>query len=57
VKPEGIHSNHPKQWIYVDNGYAEKVKSNTARYGGTCLDGMHKFFVENEWRNRTIWNV
>ena len=54
VKPEGEHSNHPKQWIYVDNGFAEKIKSNTARYGGTSFNGERKFFKNNEWMNRTI---
>ena len=54
VKPEGEHSNHPKQWSYVDNGFAEKIKSNTARYGGTSFNGERKFFKNNEWMNRTI---
>ena len=37
VKPEGVHSNHPKEWVKKDNGYAEKFKCNTAAYGGTVL--------------------
>ena len=53
IKPENEHSNHPTRWEYLSHGFAEKCKSNTARYGGTCLDGIRKFFVENEWRNRT----
>ena len=54
VKPEGEHSNHPKQWGYLDNGYSEKKKSNTARYGGTVFNGCKKFFINNEWVNRSI---
>lgn len=52
IKPEGIHSNHPKEWIYLNNGYVTKVKSNTARYGGTSFNNERKFYVNNEWINR-----
>jgi len=35
VKPTGEHSNHPKQWIYIDNGRAEKFKTlGYAKYNG-----------------------
>jgi hypothetical protein len=54
VKIDGEHSNHPIQWLYLDNGFAEKVKSNTARYGGTSFNGEKKFFRNNEWLNRTL---
>lgn len=57
VKLEGSHSNHPKSWIYLANPRSEKVKKNTARYGGTCLDGIKKFFVCNEWVNRDIYEI
>lgn len=53
VKPEGVNSNHPKAWIYIENERAEKVKSNTARYGGTRINGK-TFFKNNEWHNRII---
>lgn len=54
VKSEGEHSNHPKQWQYINNRYSEKIKSNTARYGGTSINGCKKFFKDNEYGNRTI---
>ena len=57
VKPPGEHSNHPKQWIYIDNGYSKKVKSNTAQYGGTVINGKQKWFYDNEWNNRSIWTM
>ena len=56
VKPEGIHSNHPKQWIYIDNGKSERYKCNTAPYGGTRLHGK-SFFRNGEWENRSVWNI
>lgn len=56
VKPEGIHSNHPKSWIYIDNGRAEKYKCNIAPYGGTRLHGK-SFFRNGEWENRSVWNI
>ncbi len=52
IKPEGIHSNHPKDWIYLDNGFCEKIKSYTARYGGNSFNNEKKFFKDNEWKNR-----
>ena len=54
VKIDVEHSNHPKQWVYLDNGFAEKIKSNTARYGGTSFNGEQKFFQNNEWLNRAL---
>lgn len=54
VKPDGEHSNHSKSWIYLNNGFSEKIKSNTARYGGTSLNDCNKFFKENQWLNRKI---
>lgn len=56
IKPNGEHSNHPKQWDYIDNGFAERFKCNTAPYGGTVLRGKKKFFVDGEWRNRELSN-
>ena len=53
IKPEGIHTNHPKNWIYIDNGQSERIKCNTAPYGGTRLNGKSSF-KKNEWQNRTI---
>lgn len=53
VKPESEHSNHPKRWEYIDNGYATKFKSNTAQYGGTVINGKRKFY-DKEYKNRTI---
>lgn len=52
VKPEGEHSNHPKEWVYINNGRARRRKCRTAPYGGTRLNGK-SFFVNNEWKNRT----
>lgn len=54
VKVSGEHSNHPKQWEYIDNGYAVKIKCNTARYGGTVINGRQKWWYNNEWNNRNI---
>lgn len=34
VKPNGIHSNHPKEWIYIDNGFAIRKKMKYRRFGG-----------------------
>ena len=53
IKPEGIHTNHTKNWIYIDNGQRERIKCNTAPYGGTRLNGKSSF-KKNEWQNRTI---
>ena len=53
VKPEGIHSHHPAKWIYIDNGFAERFKCNTARYGGTRINGK-SYFTNNEWYNRKV---
>ncbi len=50
VKPEGIHSNHPKQWIYLDNGFAARVKQKPQPYGGTKIDRIH---FNDEYHNRT----
>lgn len=49
IKPEGEHSNHPKQWIYVDNGHAVKSKSKIRNFGGTSLE---TYFINNEFINR-----
>ncbi len=54
VKLKDSHSNHPKEWEYIDNGYAEKLKASTSRYGGTSFNGERKFFKNNEWFNRKI---
>jgi|JI10StandDraft_1071094.scaffolds.fasta_scaffold218257_3 hypothetical protein len=54
VKAENEHSNHPKEWTYIDNGYATKNKHETQRQGGTSLKGSRKFFKNNEWFNRKI---
>ena len=53
IKPIGEHSNHPKNWEYLDNGRAEKFKCNTDPYGGNTLNGK-SFFKNNEWNNRVI---
>jgi hypothetical protein len=50
VKPEGMHSNHPKQWIYKDNGFAARVKQKSQPYGGTKIDRIH---FNNEYHTRT----
>ena len=56
VKPSNEHSNHPKEWIWIDNGYTERFKYNTAPYGGTVLKGVKKFFKDNEWKNHILSN-
>lgn len=56
VKPNGEHSNHPKAWDYIDNGFSERLKCNTAPYGGTVMRGVKKFFKEGEWQNRKVSN-
>ena len=54
IKPPGEHSNHPKHWIYLDNGIAERFKYQTQHYGGTVIKGIQKFMVNNEWKNRVL---
>jgi hypothetical protein len=55
VKPEGEHSNHPKKWIYLDNGRALRGKCNTARYGGTTYKKNKNIDSKtNETTNRKI---
>lgn len=54
VKPNREHSNHPKYWDYIDNGFAERYKYNTAPYGGTIFNGVKKFLVDGTWLNRVI---
>lgn len=54
VKPNGEHSNHPKYWDYLDNGFAERSKCNTAPYGGTVFNGVKKFLINGRWQNRVI---
>ena len=53
VKPPGEYSNHPKKWIYLDNGFVERFKYAEARYGGTRINGK-TFFRNGEWLNRII---
>jgi hypothetical protein len=54
VKPDGEHSNHPKQWDYIDGGFAERSKYNTAPYGGTVFKGVKKFLINGKYQNRVI---
>lgn len=51
VKPNGEHSNHPKNWVHLDLGFAERFKCSLAPYGGTTLNGK-SFFRNGEWQNR-----
>ena len=43
VKSDNEHSNHPKQWEYINNGFVERFKCSTARYGGTTYKGKYYF--------------
>ena len=52
VKETGEHSNHPKKWIYLDRGFAERFKYAEAHYGGTRIYGK-TFFKNGEWFNRS----
>jgi hypothetical protein len=54
VKPEGEHSNHPKEWKWIDNGFSERFKHFTSNYGGTVFNGVKKFWTGNEWLNRKL---
>lgn len=54
TKINGGHSNHPKEWDYLDNGFAERNKCNTAPYGGTVFNGVKKFLIDGMWLNRII---
>lgn len=54
VKLDGEHSNHPKNWNFIDNGFAEKFKYNKTRYGGTVFNGIKKFYDNSEWLNRIV---
>ena len=53
VKLDNEHSNHPKQWEYINNGFIERFKCSTANYGGTQIKGK-SFFVKDHWNNRTL---
>jgi len=54
VKEVGEHSNHPRKWVYIDNGFSEKFKYVKFRYGGTSIAGTRKFYRNREWNNRNI---
>ena len=54
VKPKDEHSNHPKEWIYIDNGKDQRFKCSLAPYGGTRINGK-SFLVKGEWQNRKVW--
>jgi len=54
VKPEGVNSNHPKEWTWIDNGFSERFKHFTSNYGGTVFNGVKKFWTGNEWINRKL---
>jgi hypothetical protein len=49
IKIAGDHSNHPKRWEFIDNGYAVKSKSKIRNFGGTSLE---TYFKNNEFINR-----
>ena len=51
--PVRYQGNHPKEWIYLDHGFAQRFKSNTALYG-TVFNGKQKFFKNREWENRKV---
>lgn len=53
VKLNNEHSNHPKQWEYINNGFVERFKCSTARYGGTTYQGK-SYFKDGYWNNRTL---
>ena len=52
VKIDDDHSNHPRQWLYIDNGFAEKFKHIQVNYGGTTY--KKTFFIDGEWSNRCV---
>jgi|JI9StandDraft_2_1071091.scaffolds.fasta_scaffold01939_4 hypothetical protein len=52
-KPKGVHSNHPKEWIYGNYGYVLKSKTMTQK-NSTVKNGVPKYFIKNEWVNRNI---
>jgi hypothetical protein len=58
VKPTGIHSNHPKNWEYKDNGKSEKVKhyKNPQNYGGTIVKGQSKSKLPRGLSKKVIFN-
>lgn len=57
VKPEGIHSNHPKEWIKIDNGRSEKFKYNQPRpYGGTIVQGQSRIPIPRGLSKKVIWS-
>lgn len=57
VKSEGIHSNHPKEWIKIDNGRDEKFKYNQPRpYGGTIVQGQSRLPIPRGLSKRVIWS-
>jgi len=56
IKLPGEHSNHPKNWIYINNGKDQRFKCRVTNYGGTRINGK-SFFRYNEWQNRKIWST
>jgi hypothetical protein len=46
VKIDGEHSNHPKQWVYLDNGFAEKINL-------TLLDMVEPVSMESKNFSKT----
>ena len=54
VKPNSEHSNHPRYWEYIDNGFTERAKYSTTPYGGTVFNGVKKFLINGRWQNRVI---
>ena len=53
VKPEGVHSNHPKQWIYINNGRATRKKCRNEGF----IKNTHTKNINpktNESTNRTV---
>lgn len=54
IKLNDEKSNHPLQWVYINNGPVERLKHAVAPYGGTVFNGVKKFHPNDEWVNRKL---
>jgi hypothetical protein len=54
IKLNDEKSNHPFQWVYINNGPVERLKHAVAPYGGTVFNGVKKFYQNDEWVNRKL---
>jgi len=58
VKPAGEHSNHPKEWEYINNGRTERFKYSTkpTLYGGTIVKAQSRYALPVGISKRVIYD-